>query len=116
MPVNLTNVDYKGLKKVMARSTVLEAQILGLLSVGKAFAESISPDADPIGVGYKYRFGVEIHQFPDGVPIGTLFNDDPKWAVVEYGSSVIRRRGKQGGWSPARHVLELTLMELTRHA
>ena len=114
--VQLRSLDYKALKKVMARSTELDQHIRERLSAAAAFAKSISPDAPPLGQGYKYDFHVETHQFPDGVPVGTLYNDSPIWAVVEYGSSRAARHNKQGGGSPSEHTLSRALAFLQQTA
>lgn len=111
--IQLDSLDFQALKRLMARSAELEHHIRSRLSEGAVFAANISPDAPPVGRGYKYAFGVEVHQFPDGVPVGTLFNSDPKWAVVEVGSAAGR---PQGGSSPPHHVLARTLYELHRTA
>lgn len=111
--VQLDSLDYRALKRLMARSTELEGFIRRRLSEGAAYARSISPDAPPYGAGYIAGFGVEVHQFPDGVPIGTLFNSSPIWAVIEKGSGQGTPR-QQGGSSPPFHILARTLFELNR--
>jgi hypothetical protein len=93
---------------MLARSSALDAHMQQMLSTGKAFAESISPDGPPVGVGYKFAWVTEMAQFPDGVPLGRLVNTDPKWAIVEKGSSASR---PQGGSSPPHYVLERTFFE-----
>jgi hypothetical protein len=100
----------------MARSSELEQHMRERLSAAAAFAKAISPDAPPLGTGYKYDFHVETHQFPDGVPVGTLSNDNPLWAIEEYGSSVSARHNRQGGSSPAQHTLSRALAFLQQTA
>jgi hypothetical protein len=99
-------VDMRAVKRLMARSSALEAHLAQRVADGKAFAQSISPDGPPVGSGYKFAWVTETAQFPDGVPLGRLVNTSPLWAVVEKGSTAGR---PQGGYSPAHYVFERTL-------
>lgn len=109
--ITVDSIDYRAIKRLMARSTELEAHLVARLEAAKSFAVSISPDAPPIGAGYVSSFAVESAQFPDGVPLARLVNTDAKWAVVEYGSGTAGPVGprRQGGYSPAQHVFSQTL-------
>src|SRR3954452_9781268 len=105
MAVRLDRLDTRAVNRVLAGSGGGRAYIQRRLAAGKAFAESISPDAPPIGQGYNASWITEMGVFPDGVPVGRLVNTSPLWAVIEKGSSSAR---PQGGYSPAHHVLERT--------
>jgi hypothetical protein len=105
--VQLDRVDTRAVNRVLAGSGEVRAYMQRRLAAGKAFAESISPDAPPVGSGYRASWITEMGVFPDGVPVGRLVNTDPLWAVIEKGSSSAR---PQGGSSPAHHVFERTLL------
>jgi hypothetical protein len=106
-------VDFRQLKRMMARSHEVESYMRQRLSEAAAYAQHISPDADPVGQGYKFSWVVEIAQFPDGVPVGRLTNSDPKWVWVEYGAGPQDHPPRpQGGYFPAQHVMSRTFWHM----
>lgn len=109
-------VDFRQIRRMLARSSALETLIQRKLEQGKVYAESITPDGPPIGRGVKWAFRTSYRQQRDGMPIGILRNSNRLWAIVEKGTGSVGDSGRprpQGGYSPPHHVFARTLVYMS---
>lgn len=99
--------NYRGTGELM-RTAEMKAMLEVKGREAQPIAQLLSPDAPPVGEGYRDSFGVaiEVHRLAgNDRAVAVLYNDSDHATAVEFGWSV-----EKGQWTdkPGYHVLSRT--------